>query len=170
LKNFGIAVKGKNMRTIEQTIYTFEELTEDAKEKARAWYRQGIDYPWWDEVKDSLTAFCDGFNIKVLDYSMGDARREYIKTDATNANFRGFKLKDFDREEMPTGFCFDCDLRYTFADEFKRYGSALGAFNEALEAFLRSVRNDVEYQYTDEAVDESIQCNGYEFTEDGERF
>jgi hypothetical protein len=161
--------KGQTMRTIEQTIYTFEELNEDAKEKARAWYRQGIDYPWWSEVQDSLKSFCDEFSIKVLDYSMGDAQREFIKTDATNANFRGFKLKDFNREAMPTGFCFDCDLRYTFADEFKRYGSALGAFNEALEAFLRSVRNDVEYQYTDEAVDESIQCNGYEFTEDGER-
>ena len=40
----------------------------------------------------------------------------------------------------------------------------------ALEAFLQGVRNDVEYQYSDEAVDESITCNGYEFTENGERF
>jgi hypothetical protein len=158
------------MRTIEQTIYTFEELNDEAKEKARNWYRNGLQYPWWDEVKDSLKSFCDEFGITVLDYSIGDARREYIKTDATNANFRGFKLKDFDRKAMPTGFCFDCDLRYTFADQFKQYGDALGAFNEALEAFLQSVRNDVEYQYTDEVVDESIEANGYEFTEDGVYF
>ena len=158
------------MRTIEQTIYTFDELNDQAKERAREWYRKDLDYPWWSEVQDSLKAFCEVFNVSVLDYSMGDTRREFIKTDATNANFRGFKLKDFDREAMPTGFCFDCALRYTFADEFKKHGDALGAFREALEAFLREVRNDVEYQYTDEAVDESIQCNEYEFTEDGERF
>ena len=31
------------MRTeiIEKTYYTFDELSEDAKEKARAWYREG---------------------------------------------------------------------------------------------------------------------------------
>lgn len=156
------------MRVIEQTIFTFDELNDEAKERARDWYRQNLDYPWWGEVQDSLKSFCDEFGVKVLDYSMGDTRREFIKTDATNANFRGLKVKDFDREAMPTGFCFDCDLRYTFADEFKKTGDALAAFNDALDAFLRGVRNDVEYQYSDEAIDENILANEHEFTENGE--
>ena len=158
------------MRTEETTIYQFNELGDRAKDHVRDWYRSGFDYPWWGEVQDSLKSFCDEFGAKVLDYSIGDARREFIKTDATNANFRGLKVKDFDREAMPTGSCFDCDLRYTFAEEFKKHGDALGAFNSALEAFLCGVRNDIEYQLSDEAVDETIEANGYEFTEDGERF
>lgn len=154
------------MRTIETTIYTFEELSDTAKEKARNWYREGFDYPWWSEVHDSLKAFCDGFGIKVLDYSYG-GRGAHISTDADNSHFRGFKLKDFDREAMPTGFCFDCALRYTFADQFKQHGDALGAFKAALNQFLLDVETDIEYQYSDEAVDESIEANGYEFTEEG---
>ena len=155
------------MRVIEKTIYTFDELNDKAKENAREWYRRGLEYPYWGEVQDSLRAFCDEFGVSVLDYSLGDARREFIKTDASNANFRGLKLSDFDRESMPTGFCFDCDLRYTFADEFKKHGDALGAFRSALDAFCESVRLDVESQYSDEAVDESIEMNGYEFDEFG---
>lgn len=158
------------MKTVELTVYKFDELNDKAKERARAWYRRDFEYPWWSEVQDSLKTFCAEFGVKVLDYSMGDTRDEYIKTDATNANFRGFKLKDFDRNAMPTGYCLDCDLRYTFADEFKKHGDALGAFKDALNAFLIGVRNDVEYQYSDEAVDESLVCNEYDFTEDGNIF
>lgn len=158
------------MKTVEINVYSFDELNDEAKERARSWYRQNLEYPWWSDVQSSLKAFCDVFGVSLLDYSIGDARREFIHTNATNANFRGLKIKDFDRESMPTGFCFDSDLRYTFADVFSKHGDALGAFNDALEAFMRSVRNDVEYQFSDEAVDESITFNGYEFTENGERF
>lgn len=154
------------MRAIEKTIYTFNELNDEAKERAREWYRSGLEYPWWSEVKDSLKTFCDGFGIKVLDYSYG-GRDSYISTDADNSHFRGFKLKDFDREAMPTGFCFDCALRYTFADQFKQHGDALGAFKSALAQFILDVETDIEYQYSDEAIDENILNNDHEFTEDG---
>lgn len=156
------------MRTIETTIYTFDELSDTAKEKARDWYRNGFEYPWWSEVQTSLKTFCDGFGVKVLDYEMG-GRGAHISTDADNSHFRGFKLKDFDREAMPTGFCFDCALRYTFADEFKKHGDALGAFKSALRQFLLDVETDIEWQYSDEAIDENIVANGYEFTQDGGR-
>jgi hypothetical protein len=156
------------MRTIEKTIYKFEELDECAKSRAREWYRSGIDYPWWDEVQSSLREFCDEFGISVLDYSIG-GRGAFIRTDANNSHFRGRKLSQFDREAMPTGFCFDCSLRYTFADEWKKSGDALESFKSALESFLHEVENDIEYQYSDEAVEESIEANEYEFDENGGR-
>jgi len=35
----------------ETTVYKFDELDDDAKEKARKWYRSGgFDYEWWDCV------------------------------------------------------------------------------------------------------------------------
>ena len=155
------------MRTIEKTIYKFEELDECAKSRAREWYRNGLEYPWWGEVQSSLREFCDEFGISVLDYSMGDSQRSFIRTDADNSHFRGRKLSQFDREAMPSGFCFDCALRYTFADEWKKSGDALESFKSALREFLREVENDVDYQYSDEAVEESIEANGYEFDENG---
>ena len=155
------------MRIIETKIYTFDELGDDAKENARAWYRENIEYPWFSECLDSLKSFCNEFGVKVLDYCMGDARRDFVKTDATPANFRGVKLKSFDREAMPTGFCFDSDLRYTFFDEFQKTGDAFYAFNLALENFLQCVRNDIDSQYENNSVDENIAANECEFTENG---
>jgi len=36
---------------IETTVYSFDELSDAAKEKARDWYREGaLDYDWYDSV------------------------------------------------------------------------------------------------------------------------
>jgi hypothetical protein len=156
------------MRTIETTLYTFDELSDAAKEQAIAKQRQYVDYPWFSECLDSLKAFCDEFSVKVTDYTLSDCYRASISTDATAKHFRGLKLSSFDRESMPTGFCFDCDLRYSFYDEFKKTGDSHHAFQTALEAFLSSVRRDIEWHYSDEAISEHLSINNYEFTEDGD--
>lgn len=49
------------MRTIETTVYTFDELDERAKERAREWYRNawhdgGMDHDWWDCVFEDAKA------------------------------------------------------------------------------------------------------------------
>jgi len=154
------------MRTIEKTIYKFDELSDSSKERAREWYRRGLEYPWWDGVRDSLNAFCEEFGISVLDYSIG-GRGSFIRTDAENSHFRSLKLSQFDRDAMHSGICFDHALRYTFADEWKKSGDALASFKLALESFIGEVENDIEYQYSDEAVEESIEANGWEFYENG---
>jgi len=156
------------MRTVEITLYTFDELSDEAKERAIQQHRQCVEYPWFSECLESLKTFCDEFGVKVTDYTLSDCYRASISTDATPKHFRGVKLSGFDREAMPTGFCFDCDLRYTFHDEFKRTGDSFYAFNDALQTFLISVRKDIEWHYSDEAVTELIQINGYEFTEEGD--
>ena len=41
------------MRTITKTLYEFDDLSDNAKENARQWYREGgLDYEWWDCVFD----------------------------------------------------------------------------------------------------------------------
>lgn len=156
------------MRQQTVNLYKFDELNVSAKEKAREWYRQGLEYPWFDESIGSIKAFCDEFGVIIKDYSIGAFCHSYIDTDAENSNFRGLKLKTVKRDNMPTGYCLDCDLWETFYDKFKRNGNALYAFNEAIDAAVRSIVSDAEYQYTDESVDEMITINEYEFTENGE--
>lgn len=40
-------------RIVEKTLYTFAELSDDAKENAREWYREGaFDYEWYEFVFD----------------------------------------------------------------------------------------------------------------------
>lgn len=156
------------MRTIETTIYTFDELSDKAKERAIEEQRYHMEYPWTKDCLDSLNAFCDEFNVRVTECTLSDCYRASIVTDATPRHFRGVKLSSFDREVMPTGFCFDSDLRYTFHDEFKKTGDAYHAFETAIEAFLSAVRRDISWHYSDEAIQENIEANEYEFTENGD--
>ena len=158
------------METIEITVYSFDELNDKAKETARAWYRDGLEYPWFSESIDSIRAFVEHFGAKAIDWSLGERGRDYIKTDISKDHFRGRKLKDFDPEYMPTGYCLDCDLWGAFYKEWERTSDPMYAFEQALEAALVAIARDVEYQFSDEAIDESIIVNGYQFMENGKHF
>ena len=157
------------MKTIQVNLYKFDELSDEAKQTAREWYtKDGIDYPFLQDAGESLKAFCSAFNVKIKDYSIGAFSHSWVKTDVNNSNFKGLKLKDVKRDNMPTGYYLDNDLWVTFYDTFKNTGNALGAFNDAIEAWIKALLSDVEYQYTDEAIDENLRINEYDFTEDGE--
>ena len=156
------------MRVIEQTIYHFDELSDKAKETARDCFRD-LDYAWSNEAKQSIEAFCAAFNVSLLDYSV-DSYRSFYRTDASNANFRGKKLSQFNRDYMPTGYYLDNDLWMAFYDVFRTTGDAKYAFNGALYAGFKSWREDMEYQTTDEYIDDFILANEYEFYENGKMF
>lgn len=155
------------MRTATINVYTFSELSDSAKQNVIAYFARNNHYDWSD-AHNSLEKFCDKFNVSIRDYNYGGSRNDYIKTDATNRNFRGLKLRDVNREEMLTNYCFDCDLMYEFYDVFKASGDALYAFNQALEAFMIAVANDVEYQCSEDYISDLCECNDYQFTEDGQ--
>ena len=157
------------MRTITVDVFTFNELSDKAKDKAREWYRSTcFEYVFLDDAFNSLETFCNAFGVKIKDYSVGTWGHSYIKTDAGNANFRGLKLRDVKRDNMPTGYCLDCDLWMTFYDTFKATSDALGAFNAAIDAWVKAVVADMEYQESDECIDELMIANEYEFNENGE--
>jgi len=67
------------MKTITVNVYSFNELSDEAKKKAREWYRDGgFDFEWWDFVyDDSITiAGLMGIDISKIYfsgfYSQGD--------------------------------------------------------------------------------------------------
>ena len=155
------------MRTIELEVMTFEELTDSAKDTARDWWRDGNEYTWWSDAIKSIDAFCSEFNVRIRDYQIGTWRPSYVETDAKNANFRGLKLSEFTRDHNPTGYCLDLTLWNTFYDTWKESGSALYAFNKAIDEAVRDIVRDMEYLDSNEAVDEMLIVNGYEFYPNG---
>ena len=156
------------MRTIEKTVYQFSELSDSAKEKARDWAKSlGDLYGWSADSRDSIEAFCDHFGVKLKDWRVGPWLPIEYSTDAENHHFRGVKLSSIDRDYMPTGYCLDCDLWFTFHDEFKRTGNAKYAFEQALCVGFRSWREDWESAYEDAQIDDFLVANEYEFDEMG---
>jgi hypothetical protein len=155
------------MRTETIEVFKFDELSDSAKELARECYKINFEFPWSKESIDSIEAFCDHFGIVLKTYSVSPYLNPDYSVELSNSNFRGFKLKDFKRDNMPTGYCLDCDLWMTFYDQFKATGCAKTAFDAALWAGFISLRNDMEYQLSDESIDENMRCNECEFTENG---
>lgn len=155
------------MKTATINIYTFDELSDEAKDVARAWWREGSDYPFFDDWLNSVQTFCKEFGVSVTGYEIDLCRYSYLKTDAENQNFRGLKLCKYDREAMPTGYCTDSTLWCTFCDEWKRTGSPKLAFEAAINEAVDEVVKDMEFQLSDEVVDDMLTINEYDFTEDG---
>jgi hypothetical protein len=59
------------METIEVKLYSFDELSDDAKQKAIEEYREGnYDFSWGDEWLESVKKGLDHFDVKLKDYSI----------------------------------------------------------------------------------------------------
>lgn len=58
---------GTPHRTITTDVYHFEQLSDEAKEKARDWWRQAEaeDPAWANERRESLEAFCKEFPVEL---------------------------------------------------------------------------------------------------------
>ena len=155
------------MRTDTIEIYSFNELSDKAKENARNWWRSHCDFHWTDESQDSINTFCSHFGIKLTQFSVSPYQTPDYNAEYFNSHFRGLKLRDFDRDYMPTGYWLDYPLWSTFYDQFKSTGCAKKAFDAALWQGFLGWRNDMESQLSDEYIDEHLMLNEYEFTENG---
>ncbi len=97
---------------ISITAYTFDELSDDAKEKARDWYRErALDYEWYDHVFDMAK-------------EVGAALGITIK----NIYFSGFASQG-------DGACFVGE--YTYRADWR--GKLREAFGEAIPAELERI-------------------------------
>ena len=175
------------MRLKTTAVYQFSELTDRAKDKARDWYRQGIEYDWGHDNMASLKAFASWFDLKIKNYSLGgsDNRSQGVSFEVTIddkiAELQGVRLwKWFNNQRaLPdlsgncpfTGYCFDETLLDGIRKFLNRPWNCTyeELMQDCIDDFCKDYANDVDYQYSDEAVDESIAANEYEFLEDGSR-
>lgn len=74
---------------IETTIFTFDELSDAAKECAREWYRNGnLDYDWWDCTYEDFSTICEILGVELATHPvrlMGGGTRQ-----KPCIQFRGF--------------------------------------------------------------------------------
>lgn len=70
------------MKTHTITTYSFEELSDEAKQHAvKKWREHNYEIHWQDEIFDSLKAVYKAANITIRDYSLGLCSYSYIKID-----------------------------------------------------------------------------------------
>ena len=160
------------MRNETIQIYKYKELDHSTQCRVRDYFALNIvDYPWFDEAIESIKVFCSVFNVNIQDYRIDpeDYRGSFIKTDADNLNFRGYKLRDAKKlkDTEGNGYYIYCGMVEYFHDQFKALGDAKEAFNDTLWSATKWIESDIEYQYSKEAIEEMSESNAYEFTKDG---
>jgi len=161
------------MRTETIYIYEYDELSDEAKKKAR---QDWIDQEDGTYINMEFDATLKGFNnafplLSILRINWG---RE--KLDATDGN--AYLLEHGDLKDCPfTGCCYDEDIlepirkRYKELKEGATDKTDLYALREAcLQAFNSARANAIAYQLSDENAEESIRINGYEFLPDGKMY
>ena len=179
------------MRTVTkvETLYKFDELeSERAKDRVREWYRGCMGPEDWDADNyiESIRKFGEWFGFKVRDYSIGNHPQHCdieFTLDESIENLAYVRLwkwlhnrgdakfiRDGADGSCPfTGWHTDCPLFDPLRDFLDRPWNC--TFRELLErcrdSWLDAIHVDYEYRYSDEAVDESILANEYEFTADG---
>lgn len=159
------------MRTITKEIYTFEELSEQAKEKAREWYRQGnLDYDWWDSIYDEA----EELGFKITEFDLGRANYCKIKAIETPKAIALNILEQHGRDCKTWKTARDFMWSRHYRKQQRKLGRYLDHETES-EEFLHSLsedyrimlRNEWEWLNSDECVDENIIANEYEFDEEG---
>lgn len=85
------------MKTITKTytVYSYKELSEDAKERVLESFRNNEEYPWINEDRQSLDIFCELFNIKNVEYDylrLGGYIQGEVDVDDEITQLRGLRL------------------------------------------------------------------------------
>lgn len=155
-------------------IVYFEGLSDEAKDKAREWYRDGQDYPFlseWIEEFISEALIESGYTIVTpvralysLSYCQGDGvsfettleknSGRYFVTQS--GNYVHEMTMSMECESLEDFASVDCDLELEEMRKIARKAEK-GGYEE------------IEYQDSAEQVDESIIANEYTFTLEGAR-
>lgn len=170
--------------TTTRTLYKFDELSDKAKENAldnMRYVNTGDGWEWWDSVYEDaanvgikITGFDTGRSCEItgdiddteqtahsIVKDHGDTCETY-KTAQAYLSERDTVLGQWPRDEnneFANGGDLD-DKLDELGEDFKK---------AILEDYLILLRKELEYLEGDEAVQETIEANEYEFTEDGSR-
>lgn len=165
------------MRTIRIKLYKFNELSENAKQKAIQYFRYSkLDInDAWENIKE------DAAKIELSIISLDDNRLN--KGEFYNSAEDTAKLilmaygKDCDTYNSAENFLYEWNIKKEkFENEnpgfyFIYQDESEDLCNEFLQSILEDYRimynKEIEYQDSDEYIIETIEANEYEFTKDG---
>lgn len=150
------------MRIIKTKVYTFDELSDRAKERAREWMREfALDFDWWEPVYEDAARIglkLTGFDLDRSLHATGDLTVSVGECARRIINEHGK----------------ECDTYKLARDYYKQkhVGAPMSEedfTHDLLECYAQMLQREYEYRLSDEAIDEDIKANEYTFTADGTR-
>ena len=188
------------MRTEEVKVYKFNELSEEAKEKAIQKGGEYIldyewDYEWWDCSFEGFNEELQEVGMTCKTFNFDFDRGRYIEM--INPEITDYKkfltsvlgTKRILAEELIGGFIKNIEISIEKNGEIviedndydMDNGKPIPTYDELnlelteyvqnrLDEFLNRLQKEYEYMYSEEYISELLIDNEYEFTENGERW
>lgn len=155
-------------------LYTFDELSDKAKETAINDYRHiNIHYDWWQPSYDTWNEV--GLQILHFDLYKQDLGYEFFDNEEDVAEnilviFGHNEFYDFAKQYLEAKK--KLDIEYEENEEYDLDLDELNSlFNHDLKlAILHWLEGEYEYLQSDESVADTLEANEFEFTEYGKRF
>lgn len=171
------------MRTIQTTVYTFAELSEQGKDNAvQNLWDINLRHDWWDSMYEdakNIGVEIGSFDlergakckVEVYDYleTANKILKEHGDTCDTHKNAVEF-IKE--RTELVSRYSDGVNKEIVTEENEYDFDTELDEleteYKKSLEEdYLIMLRNEYEYLSSREAIIETIEANEYEFTEDG---
>ena len=170
------------MRTIETKVYTFDELSEQAKQKAiESLYDINVDYEWWEFICEDAGRIgleIDGFDLDRGLHASGGLTMSALEVAQSIIENHGEKCEtykiaqEFLHEHAPLFSDYmneesenyeskelEDDMAY-LEDEFTK---------DLLSEYASMLQREFEHLTSEEVIAQTIEANEYEFTEDGQQ-
>lgn len=172
------------MRTIRTKVYSFEELSEETQQKVLSnMYDINVGFNWWENIYEDAKQI--GIDINSFDIDRGGyCNIELIDS----AEYTAYKIieqhgetcdtyilaKQFLKNKENTLNNAERDENREFTEEYKLdadLDDLEADFKKDLEnSYISLLKDEYEYQTSQEAIKEAILSNEYEFTIDGKQF
>lgn len=170
------------METRTYTVYKFNELPDEAKQKAIEKYPDiNVEFYWWEFVYEDA----ENVGLKIISFDIGLG--SYCNIEYTeDACYTAHKIKEnhgetcdtyqnainFLAERDKTVESAEKDENGDFADEYeldKKLDQVEDGFLRTLsEDYRIALQKEYEHLTSNEAIIETLEANDYDFTEDGE--
>jgi len=167
------------VETVKRELYKFDELSDEAKEKAiEKLYDINVNFDWWD----SVYADAENIGLKITSFNLDHHEIEgyfTLSAEEVAANILQDHGETCETYKTAESFLAEHDPVYAdYMDENSpnyESGESEDKLQDMESEFLKSLLEDYrimlshEYDYltSEEAIKETNEANEYEFTEDG---
>jgi len=159
------------VRIIETPVYNFDDLDDDAKERAREWMREfALDYDWWDSTFEDAETI--GLHIKSFEIDRGRHATGIFTKDVDEVISLILENHGDQCETFKTAMQYKGELEIARKNEENddEIDEITEEFRKSLlEDYSIMLQNEYEFQLSDEQIDDTIRINEYTFTETGKR-
>lgn len=171
------------MKTITINTYSFDELSEDAKQKAiERLLDINVSYNWWQstyEDAENIGLKITGFDLDRNRHASGEFTLSANEVACNILNQHGETCKTYktaekfmeDWQPIFTDYMNKDSENYESNDSEDQLIDLESEFlNSLLEDYSIILQNESEYLMSEEAIIETIQANEYCFTENGKLY